>query len=309
MELTLNTEPHISAGVVNPTVGKCNITLPGEHSPSLIEWRQRREQAKGNYTAFERRLRLHGKTFVFETYNAEGHLINATFPTGEVSSLQSNTEKSVRVEVDTSNKENFVTATNLSATNTIYTLRQGMHCTHAHMRQVTSPLPPIRWDAKLKAPSSMAVSPDGTLYIADLGNVRIRALSRNKPQLNRMHMYEIASAVDQELYLFSTNGTHLHTLNLITGDYIYNFTYSGEQDLNTIISSNGNSVHIRRDANGVPLWLVVPGGQVYWLTISNNGALNRVSAQGHDLAQITYHGNSGLLATKSNENGWTTVYE
>lgn len=58
MELTLNTEPHISAGVVNPTVGKCNITLPGEHSPSLIEWRQRREQAKGNYTAFERRLRV-----------------------------------------------------------------------------------------------------------------------------------------------------------------------------------------------------------------------------------------------------------
>ncbi|XP_041112039.1 teneurin-1-like isoform X2 [Polyodon spathula] len=164
-------------------------------------------------------------------------------------------------------------------------------------------------DAKLKAPSSMAVSPDGTLYIADLGNVRIRAIRHNQPQLNRMHMYEIASAADQELYLFSTNGTHLHTLNLITGDYIYNFTYSGEQDLSTIISSNGNSVHIRRDANGVPLWLMVPGGQVYWLTISNNGALKRVSAQGHDLAQITYHGNSGLLATKSNENGWTTVYE
>nr|XP_006632818.2 PREDICTED: teneurin-1 isoform X1 [Lepisosteus oculatus]XP_015206937.1 PREDICTED: teneurin-1 isoform X1 [Lepisosteus oculatus]XP_015206938.1 PREDICTED: teneurin-1 isoform X1 [Lepisosteus oculatus] len=164
-------------------------------------------------------------------------------------------------------------------------------------------------DAKLKAPSSLAVSPDGTLYIADLGNIRVRALSRNKPNLNHMNMYEIASAVDQELYLFNTNGTHLHTLNLITGDYIYNFTYTGEKDISTIISSNGNSVHIRRDANGVPLWLVVPGGQVYWLTISNNGALKRVSAQGHDLAQITYHGNSGLLATKSNENSWTTVYE
>ncbi|XP_066570780.1 teneurin-1 [Amia ocellicauda] len=164
-------------------------------------------------------------------------------------------------------------------------------------------------DAKLKAPSSLAVSPDGTLYIADLGNIRIRALSRNKPHLNHLNMYEIASVADQELYLFSVSGTHLHTLNLITGDYIYNFTYTGDKDINTIIGSNGNSVHIRRDANGVPLWLVVPGGQVYWLTISNNGALKRVSAQGHDLAQVTYHGNSGLLATKSNENGWTTVYE
>ncbi|XP_005995616.1 teneurin-1 [Latimeria chalumnae] len=164
-------------------------------------------------------------------------------------------------------------------------------------------------DAKLKAPSSLAVSPDGTLYIADLGNIRIRAVSRNKPILNAMNLYKIASPADEELYQFSTNGTHLHTLNLVTGDYIYNLTYSGDGDINTITSSNGNSVHIRRDVSGMPLWLVVPGGQVYWLTISNNGVLKRVSAQGHDLALMTYHGNTGLLATISSENGWTTVYE
>ncbi|XP_072573657.1 teneurin-1-like isoform X1 [Paramormyrops kingsleyae] len=164
-------------------------------------------------------------------------------------------------------------------------------------------------DARLKAPSSLAVSPDGTLYIADLGNIRIRALSPNRPHLNSASMFEIASSVDQELYLFSPNGTHLHTKNLITGDYIHNFTYSSDGHVSTVIGSNSNSIHVRRDANGVPLWLVVPGGQVYWLTISNNGALKRVSAQGHDLAQVTYHGNSGLLATKSNENGWTMVYE
>uniref|UniRef100_A0A8C8RBK7 Teneurin-1 n=1 Tax=Pelusios castaneus TaxID=367368 RepID=A0A8C8RBK7_9SAUR len=164
-------------------------------------------------------------------------------------------------------------------------------------------------DAKLKAPSSLAVSPDDTLYIADLGNIRIRALSRNKALLSDMNIYEIASPADQELYQFTTNGTHLHTLNLITRDYIYNFTYSGEGDIGTITNSNGNSVHIRRDASGLPLWLVVPGGQVYWLTISSNGVLKRVYAQGYNLALMTYPGNTGLLATKSNENGWTTVYE
>ncbi|KAM5146383.1 teneurin-1 isoform 2-T2 [Mantella aurantiaca] len=164
-------------------------------------------------------------------------------------------------------------------------------------------------DARLKAPSSLAVSPDDTLYIADLGNIRIRAVTRNKPHLNSMNMYEVASPADQELYQFSTNGTHLHTLNLITRDYVYNFTYNGDGDVISITSSNGNSVHVRRDAGGMPLWLVVPGGQVYWLTISSNGVLKRISAQGYNLALITYHGNTGLLATKSNENGWTTVYE
>ena len=122
-------------------------------------------------------------------------------------------------------------------------------------------------DAKLKAPSSLAVSPDDTLYVADLGNIRIRAVSRNKAHLSDTNMYEIASPADQELYQFTINGTHLHTLNLITRDYIYNFTYSGEGDVATITSSNGNSVHIRRDTSGLPLWVVVPGGQVYWLTI------------------------------------------
>uniref|UniRef100_A0A8D0CGR6 Teneurin transmembrane protein 1 n=1 Tax=Scleropages formosus TaxID=113540 RepID=A0A8D0CGR6_SCLFO len=164
-------------------------------------------------------------------------------------------------------------------------------------------------DGKLKAPSSLAVAPNGTLYIADLGNIRIRAVNRNRPYPSADGMYEIASAVDQELYVFSTNGTHLHTRSLITGDYIYNFTYSAEGDVSTVVGANGNSIHVRRDANGAPLWLVVPGGQVYWLTISNSGALKRVSALAHDLAQITYHGNTGLLATKSDENGWTTVLE
>ncbi|XP_074180389.1 teneurin-1 isoform X5 [Rhinolophus sinicus] len=164
-------------------------------------------------------------------------------------------------------------------------------------------------DAKMKAPSSLAVSPDGTLYVADLGNVRIRTISRNQAHLNDMNLYEIASPADQELYQFTINGTHLHTLNLITRDYVYNFTYNAEGDLGAITSSNGNSVHIRRDAGGMPLWLVVPGGQVYWLTISSNGVLKRVSAQSYNLALMTYPGNTGLLATKSNENGWTTVYE
>ncbi|XP_059992787.1 teneurin-1 isoform X2 [Lagenorhynchus albirostris] len=164
-------------------------------------------------------------------------------------------------------------------------------------------------DAKMKAPSSLAVSPDGTLYVADLGNVRIRTISRNQAHLNDMNLYEIASPADQELYQFTVNGTHLHTLNLITRDYVYNFTYNAEGDLGAITSNNGNSVHIRRDASGMPLWLVVPGGQVYWLTISSNGVLKRVSAQGYNLALMTYPGNTGLLATKSNENGWTTVYE
>uniref|UniRef100_A0A8C6U1H4 Teneurin transmembrane protein 1 n=1 Tax=Neogobius melanostomus TaxID=47308 RepID=A0A8C6U1H4_9GOBI len=164
-------------------------------------------------------------------------------------------------------------------------------------------------DARLKAPSSLAVAPNGTLYIADLGNIRIRAVSLNQPQPNVAGLVEISSPLDQELYLFSQNGSHLYTKHLITGHYLYNFTYGTDGQLSGTSFRDGQGLQVRRDAHGVPLWLALPGGQVYWLSLSNSGTLRKVSAQGHDIAHISYHGNTGLLATKSDENSWTTVYE
>ena len=64
MELSLTTEPLLpatSGGGVSPTASRCNISLPGDHTPSLVEWRQRKEQARSNYSTYERRLRVTAK--------------------------------------------------------------------------------------------------------------------------------------------------------------------------------------------------------------------------------------------------------
>ncbi|XP_005989547.1 teneurin-3 [Latimeria chalumnae] len=164
-------------------------------------------------------------------------------------------------------------------------------------------------DAKLNAPSSLVVSPDGTLYIADLGNIRIRAVSKNKPVLNSMNFYEVASPTDQELYIFDVNGTHQYTMSLVTGDYLYNFSYSNDNDVTAVTDSNGNTLRIRRDPNRMPVRIVSPDNQVIWLTIGTNGCLKSMTAQGQELVLFTYHGNSGLLATKSDATGWTTFYD
>ncbi|XP_077396802.1 teneurin-4 isoform X4 [Festucalex cinctus] len=164
-------------------------------------------------------------------------------------------------------------------------------------------------DAKLNAPSSLAVCPDGELYIADLGNIRIRYVRRNKPYLSPLNMYEVSSPINDELYLFDANGSHVFTQSLTTGDHLYNLTYTGAGQLSTITDKNKNVVTVRRDTTGMPLWIMTPDGQTFWFTMGTNNALKSVAAQGQVLAVMTYHGSSGLLATKTNENGWTTFFE
>ena len=58
MEVSLHTEPHLLSGTVNPTVSKRNVTLPIDNGLNLVEWRQRKEQARGQVTVYGRRLRV-----------------------------------------------------------------------------------------------------------------------------------------------------------------------------------------------------------------------------------------------------------
>uniref|UniRef100_A0A8C2I3V0 Si:dkey-237h12.3 n=1 Tax=Cyprinus carpio TaxID=7962 RepID=A0A8C2I3V0_CYPCA len=164
-------------------------------------------------------------------------------------------------------------------------------------------------DARLNGPSSLVAAPDGTLYVADLGNIRIRVIGKNKPALNSMGLYEVASSAEQEVYMFDSNGTHQHTANLITGDFKYNFSYSNEGDLTSVADSYGNTLRIRRDASRLPVRIVAPDNQVIWLTVGSSGGLKTLGTQGREQVLLTYHGNSGLLATKSTANGWTTFYD
>ncbi|XP_064422810.1 teneurin-2 isoform X2 [Latimeria chalumnae] len=164
-------------------------------------------------------------------------------------------------------------------------------------------------DANLNSPSSLAVAPDGTIYIADLGNIRIRAVNTNKPILNPVNQYEVASPGEQELYIFNVDGIHQYTLSLVTGERLYNFTYTTDNDLSEVTDSNGNTLKIRRDASGTPRHLLMPDNQIVTVNIGANGGLKVVSTQNQEVALMSYNGDSGLLATKTDETGWTIFYD
>uniref|UniRef100_A0A3Q3MDE5 Teneurin-2 n=1 Tax=Labrus bergylta TaxID=56723 RepID=A0A3Q3MDE5_9LABR len=177
-------------------------------------------------------------------------------------------------------------------------------------------------DAGLNSPTSLAVSPDGTLFIADLNNIRIRAVRANRPGpavssvgYAGSAQYEVASPREQELYVFNGEGLHIQTISLVTGEPLFNFSYGPDGELATLSDNCNNTVKVRRDgqgqggAAGLLRLVLLPENQVVTLGLDPTGRLRSVSAMGQEVALMGYSGNTGLLATKADETGWTTFYQ
>uniref|UniRef100_A0A6Q2XEX9 Teneurin-2 n=1 Tax=Esox lucius TaxID=8010 RepID=A0A6Q2XEX9_ESOLU len=164
-------------------------------------------------------------------------------------------------------------------------------------------------DAGLNAPSSLAVSPDGTLFIADLNNIRVRAVRRNRPTATPLGLYEVGSPQQQELYVFGRDGLHRQTLSLITGEPLYNFTYGPDGELASVADNCNNTLRVRRDSSGQLRLVLLPENQVVTLGLDPAGGLRAVSALNQEVALMTYAAYTGLLASKSDETGWTSFYE
>uniref|UniRef100_A0A8C1Q571 Teneurin-2 n=1 Tax=Cyprinus carpio TaxID=7962 RepID=A0A8C1Q571_CYPCA len=163
-------------------------------------------------------------------------------------------------------------------------------------------------DASLNCPASLAVSPDGTLYIADLNNIRVRSVRSNRPNATASGQYEVGSSLEQELYVFGPDGLHRQTVSLITGLALYNFTYGLDGELAAITDASNNTLRVRREASGSIRLVLLPENQVVTLGMDPSGSLRSVSALSQEVAQLGYYTNTELLASKSDETGWTNFY-
>ena len=71
--------------------------------------------------------------YLFSSYDHEGRLTNVTRPTGVVTSLHREMEKSITIDIENSNRDDDVTViTNLSSVEASYTVVQGKSLTHHH---------------------------------------------------------------------------------------------------------------------------------------------------------------------------------
>ncbi|MCL4863415.1 MAG: hypothetical protein KJZ93_28685, partial [Caldilineaceae bacterium] len=161
--------------------------------------------------------------------------------------------------------------------------------------------------ARFRNTEDIAIGPDGTIYILDQLNHRIRRVAEILPGFSGEET-PIPAPDGSELYIFDAQGRHLRTRHGLTGATIYEFSYDDAGRLAQIKDSDGNTTLIERTASGVPTAIVVPFGQRTALTVDGNGFLASVTNPAGETVQLVTS-ERGLLTRFTNPRGQSTQYE
>ncbi|MCC6965793.1 MAG: Ig-like domain-containing protein, partial [Nitrospira sp.] len=155
--------------------------------------------------------------------------------------------------------------------------------------------------AQLTTPAQVSLGPDGNLYIGNHVNQKIRRVAPALPGFSLADVL-IPAEDGSELYVFTSAGRHLHTLDALTGAVRYQFAYTPAGLLTTVTDADGKVTTVQRDGASKPTAIVAPGGQQTMLTLEGNGYLQSITNPNNETVELTYSAD-GLLATLKDARG------
>jgi RHS repeat-associated protein len=147
--------------------------------------------------------------------------------------------------------------------------------------------------AMIRQSSEVKVAPDGTIWIADLNNHRIRRLLPPLPGFTNTDI-AIPSTDGSELYQFDPAGRHLRTVNTLTGANRYAFIYDGAGRLTAVVDGDFNVTNIQRDGAGNPTGILTPDNHLTTLVLNAGGYINKITDPASQMAKFVYSA-SGLM--------------
>ena len=155
--------------------------------------------------------------------------------------------------------------------------------------------------AQINCPYGVAVGPDGSLYLSDSDNSRVRRVSQPSPGVLGSALV-FPSEDGTELFLFDSSGRHQNTVNALTGSDIFRFTYDEQGLLTEVEDAFNNVTRIERE-QGQLKEITAPGGQKTYLAVHDNGYLSKIICPLFKEKNLTYT-SDGLLTIFSDHKGY-----
>jgi RHS repeat-associated protein len=158
----------------------------------------------------------------------------------------------------------------------------------------------------LGASGSLAVAPNGVLYVADTDNDLIQGVSY--PGANYLTGVIAVPGANGELYVFDLAGRHLKTVDAVTGIAYATFSYDQKGKLASVTDINGRLTRLSRNASGALTAVIAPEGQETTVSLDGAGYLAAAIGPGNIAHRFSTE-SDGLLSSYTNPRGKTSTFE
>jgi len=155
-------------------------------------------------------------------------------------------------------------------------------------------------DAMLAGPAAIAFGPEGSLYIADVLNHRIRRIVNALPGFTAAEI-TLPAESGSSLFVFDSLGRHLKTLDTLTGKTLLTFGYDTSGRLASITDLDGDVTTITR--SGSSFDITGPFGQKTTVVVGTDGNASKVTNPAGDSVSMTYEPGFGFLKTLTDPRG------
>ncbi|MDP2743969.1 MAG: hypothetical protein Q8P00_02745, partial [Dehalococcoidia bacterium] len=163
--------------------------------------------------------------------------------------------------------------------------------------------------AQLNEPRGIALAPDGSFYITDWFNQRVRRVAPVMQGGSASDIY-IPDEDGSEVYVFDSGGRHLRTLDALTSGVRYQFSYDSSFRLVSVTDGSDNSTTIERNTTSSPTAIVGPYGQRTTLALDANGYLSAVTNPAGESVQLSASPGGLLIGlTDRRGNAYTFQYD